>query len=308
MEPGQRIDVVAKNIFSKLLLIIESSEAGVRENHEVESLHDFRVALRRTRALLHRLKGVFPKATIKRFNREFDWIRSVLGPARDLDVHLHSFDNFTSCLPKNRQKYLTSLFIVLHQERQEEQLRVIKILDSRRYRKIIDDWKKFVNKPVPLKTSLIDSNRAVILVANENIWHLYIQILNKGKRIKSGSQASKLHELRKKCKNLRYLIEFFQDMYPHKMIQILLDDLKNLQNNLGEFQDLHVQQCLLKRYSIKLKQKGDIDKEVIESMQILINKLEKRGQKAREKFNSKFKRFSSSENYKLYNNLCPGQN
>ncbi|HIE82354.1 MAG TPA: CHAD domain-containing protein, partial [Dehalococcoidia bacterium] len=50
MESGQRIDVVAKKIFSKLLVIVESRAAGVRENREVESLHDFRVALRRTRA------------------------------------------------------------------------------------------------------------------------------------------------------------------------------------------------------------------------------------------------------------------
>jgi CHAD domain-containing protein len=92
-------------------------------------------------------------------------------------------------------------------------------------------------------------------------------------------------------------------MYPGKKIHVLLDDLKSLQNNLGEFQDLHVQQCILRRYIIKLKQKGDIDKDIHKSMQILINKLEKRGQKARGKFDSKFKRISSSEDYELYKKL-----
>ena len=106
MEPAQRIDVVAKKIFSVLLLIMESKEAGIRKSHDVKSLHDFRVALRRTRALLYRLEGVLPKATIRRFKREFEWIGDATGPARDIDVYLLSVSEFSACLPKKRQNDL----------------------------------------------------------------------------------------------------------------------------------------------------------------------------------------------------------
>jgi CHAD domain-containing protein len=303
MEQDQRIDSVAKDIFSSLLVTMESKEVNILENHDVESLHEFRVALRRTRALLQQLKGVFPQATIRRFKREFDWLGNASGTARDLDVYLYSFDKFTFTLGHNRQKDLASLQVFLSQYRQEEQSRVIKILASRRYQNIKNDWKKFIYKPVPVKTSLLRANNAVFLVASESIWHSYRKILNKGKRVGSGPAANSLHELRKACKNLRYLIEFFQDMYPRKKIQVLLEKLKSLQNTLGEYQDLQVQQYFVNEYVVSLKKEVDSDRGNHKSMKILINKLDKHGGKVRKKFDNRFEDFGLSKNQKLYKKL-----
>jgi CHAD domain-containing protein len=308
MEPEQRIDVAAKGILLRLLLTMESKETDIRENRDVECLHDFRVALRRTRALSHQLNGILPQATIIRFKREFDWIRSVSGPARDLDVYLLSFGKFTSYLPDKRQKDLSTLFDFLNQHRHEEYLRVIKVLDSRRYRKIMDDWKKIISKPTPKETRLVRAHVPVILIANESIWYSYRKVLNKGKRIKPGSPASSLHELRKKCKNLRYLIEFFQDMYPDGKIQLLLDNLKSLQNNLGEFQDMEVQQYYLGELVTSMEQDSDTGNGTRKSMKMLINKLKQSGLKVRKKFDTRFKKFSSSENNKLYKKLFKYKN
>ncbi len=303
MEPDQRIDIAAKGIFSTLLLTMESCETGIRENRDVECLHNFRVALRRTRALLHQLKGVIPQATIKRFNREFDWLGNATGPARDLDVYLLSFDKFAACLPVERQHEILPLFDFIKQQRRRRHLRVLKVLESRRYRKIMDDWNKIISRPLPRRTRLVRAGIPVLIVADQCIWHSYRKVMNKGKRINPASPASSLHELRKKCKNLRYLTECFQQLYPRRDIQVLINNLKNLQNNLGEFQDLEVQQYFLSEFMARLEQHADTGAESLKSMKMLINKLKQRGLKVRKKFAIKFNRFGSPKNQRLYRKL-----
>jgi len=303
MEPDQRIDVAVKSIFSKLLLTMESCESGFRENRDVECLHNFRVALRRTRALLHQLKGVIPEATINRFKREFDWLRNTTGPARDMDVYLLSFDKFASCLPDERQHDILPLFDFIKRYRQQQHHRVLKVLDSRRYRKIMDDWRKTISKPVPRRTRLVRAGVPVLIVADLSIWQSYKKVMKKGKRINPASPASSLHELRKKCKNLRYLIECFQQLYPGGKIRFLINNLKNLQNNLGEFQDLEVQQYFLNEFMGRLEQQAGTGMETLKSIEMLINKLKQRGQKVRKKFATKFNSFNSPKNKRLYRKL-----
>jgi CHAD domain-containing protein len=43
-------------------------------------------------------------------------------------------------------------------------------------------------------------------------------------------------------------MEFFQPLYPHETIGRLINQLKNLQGNLGDFKDLSVQQESLQQY------------------------------------------------------------
>ena len=303
MEPGQRIDVVAKKTFSELLQIMESREAGIRENHEEKSLHDFRVALRRTRALLHSLKGVLPKTTIRRFKREFEWIGDATGPARDIDVYLLSFDKFSAYLPKKRQNDLPPFRHFLNQHHQKEQIKVNKFLTSKRYRCVMKDWNKIVTKPVPKKTRLLHAEDPVIHVANKYIWHAFRKVQKKGAAINSDSVESSLHDLRKACKSLRYLIEFFQEIYSKKKIHILLDHLKVLQNNLGEFQDLVVQRHLLDEFNSSLSCHSEVEKKTAVSMDMLIKKLSLRGLKVRNKYYSRFSQFNSKENCDLYRSL-----
>lgn len=301
--PEQRIDVAAKRILSSLLLEMQRNETGMREDRDVECLHDFRVALRRTRTLLHQLNGIFPQPTIRRFKREFYWLRNATGPARDLDVYLLSKDQYTSYLPDKRQQDLVLLFDYLGQRRQAEHLAVKKVLGSARYRKIMDDWKKNINKPPARQTRLIRANTPVIVVANQSIWRAYRKVLKKGRRIYSGSPASALHKLRKECKNLRYLIEFFRGVYADEKIQQLLDNLKNLQNNLGEFQDLEMQQYFPCEFIASMAEQSDIRARTCISMQMLNNKLKQCGLKVRNKFTLRFSKFNSAENHRIYRKL-----
>ena len=303
MEPGQRIDVVAKKIFSELLQIMKGREAGILENHEEKSLHDYRVALRRTRTLLHSLNGVLPKTTIRRFKREFEWIGDATGPARDIDVYILSFDEISGYLPKKRQNDLLTFRHFLSQHHQKEQIKVNKFLTSKRYRRVMKDWNKIVTKPVPKKTRLLHAEDPVILVANKYIWHAFRKVQKKGAAINSDSEEKSLHDLRKACKSLRYLIEFFQKIYSTKKIHVLLDQLKMLQNNLGEFQDLVVQRYLLDEFNSGISRHSEIEEKTGVTMEMLAKNLNLRGLKVRNKYYSRFRHFNSKKNCDLYRRL-----
>ncbi len=64
------------------------NEAGLRADLDSEFLHDWRVAVRRTRCLLGQLKQVFPAGETRRLRSELGWLARLTGPLRDLDVFL----------------------------------------------------------------------------------------------------------------------------------------------------------------------------------------------------------------------------
>ena len=69
--PGVPAEAGARGIHRAILGILIANEPGLRANIDTEFLHDFRVALRRTRSLLRQLKHVFPSDSVEHFSTEF---------------------------------------------------------------------------------------------------------------------------------------------------------------------------------------------------------------------------------------------
>jgi CHAD domain-containing protein len=74
-----------------------------------------------------------------------------------------------------------------------------------------------------------------------------------GKGIGTESPPEAYHELRKKGKELRYLLELFgAPLYPKKVVKPMIKSLKALQDVLGRHQDRQVQQAMLRSLSDEL--------------------------------------------------------
>jgi CHAD domain-containing protein len=69
------------------------------------------------------------------------------------------------------------------------------------------------------------------------------RIAAQGGAITSDSPPESLHDLRKRAKELRYLLEFFAPLHDQVAYRKVLSDLKQLQDCLGEFQDSEVQRA-----------------------------------------------------------------
>jgi len=303
LDPAMRADQATRVIMHRLLDIMLQNEAGTRTGTDTEFLHDFRVAIRRTRSALSQIKEVFPKRVVDRYKTEFAWLGQITSPSRDLDVYLLKFDVYRDSLPNSMQADIEPLreFLIRHQKVENRAL--VKALDSVRYRRLITNWRNILEEPVNERSTLKNAGRPVLEVASERIWRIYRRVIKEGSAITFESPAEALHDLRKTCKKLRYLMEFFQSLYPSGDIKELIRTLKTLQDNLGDFQDYEVQVLKLKEFSHQMVAEGTVSPDTLLAMGVLIDGLERRQQRAHEEFSGRYLSFSQQDNQDRFRKL-----
>lgn len=220
------------------------NEAGVIDDIDSEFLHDFRIAVRRTRSLLSLMKKVLPAESSAYFQKEFSWLGSVTGPLRDIDVYLLEKDAYLGLLPESLRSGMYGFFEQI-QSRRADELRILrKHLGSSRYQDLISDWRAFLEQP---DSGLHDGAGAgrCRTFSDEMILKQFKSFLRHGNVIDDSSPDEKLHKLRIRGKKFRYLLEFFKSFYDQEEMNAFLKHMKKLQDNLGTFNDLSVQQSML---------------------------------------------------------------
>ena len=114
-----------------------------------------------------------------------------------------------------------------------------------------------------------------------------------GSRIDDSSPPQALHELRKKGKELRYLLELFASLYPACVIKPMVRTLKALQDTLGRFQDREVQAQLIRSLGDDVRTLDD-GAAALMAMGQLVERLEEQQAEARAQFAERFAAFASS--------------
>ena len=79
------------------------------------------------------------------------------------------------------------------------------------------------------------------MLAAERTRVAFAKVARRGAAITRVTPAEALHDLRKRCKELRYALEFFAPLHDPASYAKVVGDLKRLQDCLGEFQDTEVQ-------------------------------------------------------------------
>lgn len=296
LDEGMRTDEAAREIYRGLLATMRANEAGTRARTDPEFLHEFRVALRRTRAGLSRLKGVFPERTVERFKREFKWLGAVTGPVRDLDVQLLEIPSYVDELEAEAREHLEPLERWVEAEGRRAQAALVKALDSARYTRLMTAWEAFLDRSLPARTQLPDAMRPVKEVASERIWKLHERIVKRGLAIDDDTPAVKVHDLRLAAKKLRYLMEFFRRLFPNKPIKSQIAALKQLQEVLGRFNDFEVQQGKLQHAATAMSVGGRVSLDAVLVMGRVVESLRRRQVAARDEIQGRVQAFAQPEN------------
>ncbi|WP_429885869.1 CHAD domain-containing protein [Geoalkalibacter halelectricus] len=306
LEPGMPAAAALRQVLSNLLATLLANQQGVEDNLDSEFLHDFRVAVRRTRSALSQVKNVFPSRQTDFFRKEFAWLGNLTSLARDLDVYLLHFPDFQARLPAEAREDLVPFRLFLEKHQKIEYRKLVQQLKSPRFRKLISRWSDFLDAPGDLEET---PNGALPIaeVAARRIRRVYRRVLREGAAISAQSPPEDLHELRKTCKKLRYLMEFFQSLYPPERIGRLIKALKGLQDNLGAYQDLHVQVETLRRFSREMAEEGDAPAETLLALGRLVEGLDRRQIEVREEFAERFSRFAREKNQLLFRELFKPQ-
>lgn len=303
LTPDLRGDIAMKSVHRRQLLAIQRNVEGVRGNVDTEFLHDFRVAVRRTRSALAQVPEVFPKAVTERYRRGFSWLGKATGPLRDLDVYLLSLPRYAADLPEDLRPALAPIDRFLRRQHRLEHRRLVASLGTARYRQLIEGWQEFLDRDVPARTSLKNATRPIGELAGERIRRCHRRVIKKGKAIKSGSPPERLHRLRIECKKLRYLLEFFAPLYAERDVKRLVGGLKKLQNNLGDYNDYVLQQESLRAIVERMSQAGPVPDATRDAVSEVLRQLEKRQRDTRKAFRSRFKEFSDRKISAVFDRL-----
>ncbi len=303
LDPAMRSDQATKVILRFLLKVMRINEAIFEKDLDTEVLHEFRVAIRRTRSALAQIKNVFPARTTDRFKKNFAYVGKGSNVLRDLDVYLLNQNAYKERLPAVLRDDIDPLFNHLRKKRAKAFQHVKRSLKSKKYEQIMKDWERFLNKPPPDSATASNAELPVIDLARRRIYKKFQGVVKTGSKILANAEDEMLHALRIECKKLRYLMEFFANLFPRKKIKALIAQLKYLQDNLGDYNDLCVQRDYLMKIIEELPDAQQKSKKTLAAIGSLVGALDKEKQTVKDAFAKTFTDFRSPANQKLFKKL-----
>ncbi|MGH3179119.1 MAG: CHAD domain-containing protein, partial [Streptosporangiaceae bacterium] len=218
--------VAVARLMLRLLDTVELNVDGVLRDIDTEFLHDLRVAVRRTRSAIKLLGAVLPADLVEHFKVEFKWLGDATTPVRDLDVHLLGFDALTEQLVAASPADLEPLRAFLARRRAREFRRLAAALRGPRFRAITDDRRKALLE-IRYAPARCRREPPAAGLALRTTGQAFRRIVAQGAAITQESAPESLHDLRKRAKELRYLLEFFAPLHEPVAYRKVVGELKS---------------------------------------------------------------------------------
>ena len=277
MHADQAADLAVADALLGHLSIMEATVDGITADLDTEFLHDFRVAVRRTRSVLKLLGDLLPDGTAARMALEFRWLGDATTPTRDLDVYLLGFDELAASV--SRPDDLQPFADHLRRRRAGAQRALARALRSPRFLTLCRTWR--AELAVTIATATHSSQTAAAL-ANERLHRTFRKVTTRARRIHAESPSEEIHALRKACKEMRYLLDVFRPLCDPKAYRLVVSDFKQLQDILGDFQDGEVQANALHLFAHEMITGPSPPANAILAMGELSGRFESRQRAARE--------------------------
>jgi inorganic triphosphatase YgiF len=234
-----------------------------------EALHQMRVALRRLRAAISLFSDMLPDPQTEALKSELKWITGELGPAREFEVLLKHVARSVGdregdklgAAPESRE---------LRQKREDAVARARAAVEGLRFRDLALDTAAWIETGNwthnPNDAVGILRRRPFAVVAADQLRRRWKKSLRSGKHLDSLDPQHR-HKLRIQAKKLRYAAEFFAPAFPHRKSMRLRKDfvesLQQLQDALGELNDIAVNEKLLQRLDGATRHGGRIRKDFV---------------------------------------------
>jgi CHAD domain-containing protein len=269
---------------------LEANVDGVLHDTDTEFLHDLRIAVRRTRSALKLLGDQLPGELTLRFASEFRWLGDITTPLRDLDVQLEELPSRAAGLVAAQPVDLEPFRVYLTRRRTTARRALNRGLRSDRFATVLGDWRKALLVPRANRRSPAGPRTADL--AAERTRRAYNKVIRMGAAITDDSPAESLHTLRKRCKELRYVLEFFASLHNPQAQRAMVGDLKRLQDCLGEFQDSEVQQYQIRSLAAAMLARQAAPAPTLLAMGEMAGQIGLRQRQARAEFAGRFAAFA----------------
>ena len=248
---GLAMDTPAREAVGRIvrgmLEIAGHNVPGIVDDRDTEFLHDYRICLRKVRSVLSLVKEVYPAGETRRMRTVLGNLARQTNRLRDLDVYLLARDDYLGLLPPALRPALDGMFADFSAEREREVRRATAKLQAASTRRLLREVEEYFAVGTPHGPTPA-ADLAVGPLVFRRIYKRYRRIRTIAAGIGAETPDEAVHRLRIECKKLRYLMEFFAELFPKQEGARMLRSLRRLQNRLGEFNDALVQQRSLMSY------------------------------------------------------------
>jgi len=203
-------------------------DALLRHDLDVEAVHRFRVATRRLRAYLRASRAALGREVTEPIRDELSWLRSIAGPARDLDVMSEHLARELDEFPDGDRKVVHPLAARLARERRAARRALLGGLSSPRYFALLETLEQLV------RTAPLESEVSFAAAAGRELRRVRRQVA-----ALEVPTDEELHAVRIGVKRARYSTEL-ADAEMGKEAARVIDRAKDVQDVIGEHQDAAV--------------------------------------------------------------------
>jgi len=201
-----------------------------------DAVHTMRVATRRLRSALATYRPFLCRDVTEPIRDELGWLADVLGAARDPEVHggrlVERMDEVTDAADETAQARVETYF----EERYDgAHQRCLEVLEAERYLALLAQLDHLVERP-PWTASALEPVDEVLTKRVRHDWKRVRRRAASARDADPGVRASRLHEVRKAVKRVRYAAEPLVPVYGKKAKR-LVKAMKNVQDVLGDHHD-----------------------------------------------------------------------
>jgi len=216
---------------------------------DIEALHDMRVATRRMRAAFEVFSEAFEPAILKPHLKGLRMTGRALGQVRDLDVFMEKAQNYLDALPEADRSGLNPLLLAWGEQRENARAEMLAHLGGENYRIFKQEFNLFLQTPGAGARPISQDQPVPTIVRDVAPALIYTRLasVRAFDKILQTARIEQLHALRIEFKKLRYTVEFFREVLGEQA-KAVIDDLKKLQDHLGDLNDAEVATLILREF------------------------------------------------------------
>ena len=212
---------------------IAANALGVARGVDPEYLHQLRVGARRFLSALRTFRPLLKRKPAKAIVQELRDAMQVFGAARDWDVFLETLE---------RAGATKALVSSATQQRMYATTQARALAGSAAFRETQSHVRAWLEKD-PWRASA-KPMQAILGYASDSLDRAQRQLRKRARDIDWRDRRER-HRVRIALKRLRYACDFFADCFPGRPVRPFLARLSELQDTLGELNDLSVAHTLL---------------------------------------------------------------
>jgi CHAD domain-containing protein len=180
---------------------------------------------------------------------------------------------------------------------------LVRALRSQRFRRLCATWREGLVWVV--ESEPVSATGAVERLARKRVLVAYRRVIKRAVTLTPASPAEDVHTLRKRAKELRYLLEVFAPVCDPGLHRAMVRKLKALQEVLGAFQDGEVQSAALRVFAERMLAAGPAHAAPLLAMGELSARFADMQHEARDELTSVLPRFLGAKVHRQLGAMLP---